>query len=213
VLFVGTFPQFRGFEPSGLMGVGDTKAVYELTRSLTLIGVRLEIAYSSSLEDRQLEKDLILIGGGDSNGIFKRVEKEGRISFSFRHDPQMIYDLKEGTQYHAQTIEMDLTEANDTALERVNIFERDGKSVAGLVVTDYGILARIQNPFNQHRKLVMIAGLFGYGTWGGARLLADEEFLEKCSQLNSDEFECLYKVDILQDVPIAVQPVILRTLP
>ena len=193
--------------------MGDTKAVYELTRSLTLFGVKLGIAYSSSLEDRQLEEDLILIGGGDSNGISKKVEEGGRIGFHYQHDPRAFCDLKESTEYHADTIEMDLSKANDTALERVNIFERDGKNVAGIIITDYGILARIRSPFNPHRKLIIISGLYGYGTWGGARLLADEEFLKKCSQLGAEEFECLYRVDVLQDVPIKVQPVILRALP
>jgi hypothetical protein len=195
------------------MGVGDTKAVYELTRSLTLSGIKLEIAYSSSLEDRQLEEDLILIGGGDSNGISRKVEEGGRIGFHYQHDPRAFCDLRENTEYHADTLEMDLSKANDTALERVNIFERDGRSVAGIIITDYGILARLRSPFNPHRQMVIIEGLYGYGTWGGARLLADDEFLRRCSQLNTEEFECLYRVDVLQDVPIKVQPVILRALP
>jgi len=194
------------------MGVGDTRAVYELTRSLTLMGTRLEIAYSSRLEDRQLERDLILLGGGDSNRIFSRIEESGRLQFRFQHGPLTLRDLSEGVEYRATFTEIDLSQASDVPLEGVNIFERDGRPVAGLIAADYGVLARMRNPYNPHRTLILIAGLYGYGTWGGARLIGDREFMKRCSQLRAEEFECLYKVEVLQNMPVAVYPVILRAL-
>jgi hypothetical protein len=167
ILFLGTFPnpKFLGFEPSGLIGAGDTRAVFELTRALTLIGTRLEIAYSSRLADRQLEKDLILLGGGDSNAIFRKIEESGRLQFQFHGSPLTLRDLAENVEYRASLTEIDLSQA-DTTLEGLNIFERDGERVAGTITTDYGILARMRNPYNPRRKLILIAGLYGYGTWG-----------------------------------------------
>jgi hypothetical protein len=51
--------------------------------------------------------------------------------------------------------------------------------------TDYGIIIRARNPFNRRKGIIVIAGAYGYGTWGGVRLALDEEFLEKCEKFEA----------------------------
>ena len=212
-LILGTFPRFRGFEPSGMIGVGDTRAVYELTRSLTRAGMKLEIAYSSRLQDGQLDKDVILLGGGDVNGIFRSIEESQLLGLRFEHQQTLsLYDVRQDKRYVAETVEVDLSQVADITLDGINIIERDGVRTAGRLVRDYGIIALLRNPYNPRRKLLIVAGLYGYGTWGGARLLSDESFLRRCMRLDSMEFECLFEVEVLQNMPIRVVPITLRGL-
>jgi hypothetical protein len=49
---------------------------------------------------------------------------------------------------------------------------------------DYGIIIRTFNPFNPDRVVIIIAGAYGYGTWGGIDLIRQDPFLRKCEQLD-----------------------------
>jgi len=57
----------------------------------------------------------------------------------------------------------------------------------------------------------MICGIYGFGTWGGVRLLSDKSFLKRCSVLgNTFEIECIYKVQVYQGEPAFVTPMDIR---
>jgi hypothetical protein len=81
------------------------------------------------------------------------------------------------------------------------------------ITIDYGKLVRVRNPYAWGRTLVMISGIYGYGTWGGVRLLSDPDFLKRCAGLDVFEFECLFMVQVHQGEPEFVTALDVRPLP
>ena len=87
----------------------------------------------------------------------------------------------------------------------------DGKPSARRFRVDYGILIRAASPFAPDRRLFVLAGIYGFGTWAGARLPLDEHFLRLSARY--DDFECLYRVEVHQNQLLAISVVALRDLP
>ena len=87
----------------------------------------------------------------------------------------------------------------------------DGKRSARRFRVDYGILIRAASPFAPDRRLFVLAGIYGFGTWAGARLPLDEHFLRLSARY--DDFECLYRVEVHQNQLLAISVVALRDLP
>ena len=108
---------------------------------------RISIHQSDGLGDR-LDRDLVLIGGPVNNAVTERVLALPDIPFKFENHT-IVHEIS-GQRWHA-------------ALRVI-----DGRSV---VWTDYCLIARIPNPFNRDRGLLLIGGSRAYGTLGGARML------------------------------------------
>jgi hypothetical protein len=58
----------------------------------------------------------------------------------------------------------------------------------------------------------MISGIYGFGTWGGVRLLEDKYFLRSCEALEVFDFECVFEVRIVRGEPEIVRPMAIRPL-
>lgn len=212
-LFIGAFTRFNDLEPSGFIGLGDSHAVHELATTLGRLGSSFRIAYASRISDGQLRKNLILLGLDEVNtltpGVFEKVGSGFRVDV-----PTMaIEDRITGESYSAEW-EVDLPHEQPTRDFDPSWFftvGSDGVRTIRKFRADYGILIRGQNPYSLDHSLIVMAGIYGFGTWAAARLPLDSEFLSRCEGLRN--FECLFKVEVQQDQIIATSIVMLRPLP
>jgi hypothetical protein len=148
------------FEPTGLIGLGDAKAVHELTALLSKIGIAADMLYEDSPPSGQTKENLILLGTDEVSSLVKLTSETAIMSnLEFRFtDPLTLYDRFTQTDYV-------------------------GRREMGRLVVDYGRIIRSRNPYNRDRTLVMIGGIYGFATWAGVRLLNDKDFLRRCAAL------------------------------
>src|SRR6478672_4873876 len=69
-LVIGRFDRadFLEYEPSGVVGIGDIRALHELIDILLRAGMsNFKIAYADTLSEQQLCGNLVLLGGSDTN--------------------------------------------------------------------------------------------------------------------------------------------------
>jgi hypothetical protein len=211
-LFLGSFPRFNYLEPSGFIGLGDSHAVHELATTLGMYGASFEIAYASKMVDGQQRENIILVGLDEVNSLIPVVFE--RLGSGFRVDPvgMSVEDLETGQLYTPEW-EEDILQGDtyrdfdDSWFISVG---PDGKRSARRFRTDYGIMIRASSPFAQNRKIFVIAGIYGFGTWAGARLPLDETFLRLSAR--HDDFECLYRVEVHQNQLLTISVVSLRSL-
>jgi hypothetical protein len=184
-VFLGAFARYRDFEPTGMIGVGDARASEELTALLRVLGMRFTMSYSDRVLEGQTQSNLILLGGADANELTAYLMARLHTGFAFVPSPMTLIDTREGQQFTAEWDD-----------------QRDD------VMRDYGLLLRTRNPFNPERTVVVIAGLYGFATWAGVRLVGDRRFLRR----SLGEFACVYKTDLIQGIPQHVSPVYHRRL-
>jgi hypothetical protein len=177
VVVLSRFKTFSDFEPSGVIGAGDTRALQELTTYYNDIGLDAPlITYDGSLTGDQLRNDLILLGGPDSNGITKLVLDKLAGSLSVVPGATEIRD------------------ADVPLRPRIEGAE---------VVSDCGAVLRVTSPFWPDNKIVIAAGGFGFGTWAAIRLTRQDDFLLRSKEL--DDFECSFEVDVVLATPQRVR--------
>jgi hypothetical protein len=150
VIFLGSFPNElfasptqvnEDFEPTGLVGLGDARAVHELTTYLSSIGVSADMAYTSDKAAGQVKNNIVLLGAEEANHLVKGPFHDIPSTLRFEtSSPMTLYDTLSGEPYRA---------------------EWEGKEI----ITDYGKLVRARNPYAPEYALVMICGIYGYGTW------------------------------------------------
>ena len=181
------------FEPSGIVGLGDARAAHELAAYFSRLGVSAQIAYANSPLAGLGKSNIVLLGAEETNPLVKGPFAD--VTHTFRYDtslPMTLHDEQKHESYKA---------------------ELTGDQIA----VDYGTLIRARNPYAPEHTLVMIGGIYGFGTWGGVRLLNDKRFLKRCAQLsgksrNGDSFdlECVYRVHVHQREPEFVTPLDIR---
>jgi hypothetical protein len=177
------------FEPTGLTGLGDTKAVYELTALFAKIGIDIHMSYTDSPPSGETRENLILLGADEVNELVVAAKETGTTSnleFQFT-SPITLYDKFTKTPYRARWD-------------------------SGQLTFDYGRLIRRRNPYNPDRTLIMISGIYGFGTWGGVRLLSNKSFLTTCAELGVFDLECIFEVRVVQGEPEIVRPIDVRPL-
>lgn len=193
VLFLGTFDgvpnvAITNYEPTGVAGLGDTHAVHEITAFLKDSNIDVAMSYTNAAPAQRTRQNLILLGATDVNPLMRLAAQELTLTLEYRLDsPITLYDHVTGRTYRAE-------------------FENDQ------IARDYGIIVRCRNPFGADRTLLIIAGIYGYGTWGGVRLLIDEHFRNDPRCTSHFEFECLYQVSVVENEPEIVKVLDIRPL-
>jgi hypothetical protein len=177
------------FEPTGLAGLGDAKAMNELTVLFAKLGIDIQMSYADSPPSGETRDNLILLGGDETNDLVVVAGRTGTVSnIEFQHvGPITLHDGFTDTSYMAQ-------------------WDR------GKIAVDYGRIIRRRNPYNPDRMLLMISGIYGFGTWGGVRLLGSKAFLRSCAALGVFDMECIFEVRVIQRQPEIVRPVAIRPL-
>ena len=162
--------EFR--EPTGVVGGGDALALRELATFFAEIGFKqFNTVY---VDEGRLEPrgNLILLGGLDTNKVtnaaIKLIKPNVTISDPGPGIPMEVHDLA--------------PEAGPQGDVGRPLTRRKYKAVPG--ETDYGIIIRVSNPFDPHKAMIIIAGAYGHGTWGGVDLIQQDYFLRKCEELD-----------------------------
>lgn len=211
-------------DPTGVIGAGDAMALRVLRTYFASIGfTKVEEVYVKEASlDRT--KNLILLGGPDTNEVTKDALDLIRPYVEITEDK----DDENGTMEVRDLRVAPKSDSNSSGRQR------DGRYSAGANL-DYGIIIRANNPFNPSTTIVIIAGAFGYGSWGGANLALREEFLEKCNELIAQtvsprysrgkkslilfqkrrswvQFECIFQVGVYDKRPHDPQDLVLRPL-
>jgi len=149
-------------EPTGAVGGGDAIALREISSYFSRIGLRrTSVVY---VDEPTVDRDnnLILLGGPGSNAVTMDALRLFNPQVQLLDppgEPGQVHDLVTGKKYKA---------------------EADG-------ARDYGAIIRARSPFNPERWLVIIAGIYGYGTWGGVKMtLENDDFLERCREREAE---------------------------
>ena len=135
-------------------GIGQAKALAIISPSLTRGWRSIDlqnVLLSSEFHGRDLESDLILLGGPKTNQVTK----------------QALEKIAE--RFGANQVESTITAGNETFSGVMN--------EANEVVTDYGLVIRTSNPFveSTQRRLVILSGCHTFGTIGAARFMVESK--------------------------------------
>lgn len=226
---VSRFQSTAFVEPTGLVGGGDALALRELSSYFARVGLKqFDVVYVDEA-DLDRKNNLILLGGPDTNEVTKDalelINPRVRIVDPGPGCPVEIHDL-------APICSTDNIDTNERSSEKKYRPEPE---------VDYGIIIRARNPFNPGKTLIIFAGAYGFGTWGGVSLALDDSFLQSCAQLElhnrhraslmsmlnrlkrflgapaadlkCSQFECILSVSVFDQRPHAPEIIAFRPLP
>jgi hypothetical protein len=185
-VIVGVHRGFEDWDPAGLAGVGDVRALIELQAIFVESGLGRLPSIVSSDPGSALPQgfDLILIGSPDVNEATKEVARRmpGRFTFS---------DPKDNVSDDVSITDITDQETGEVYPRRL----RDG------IRRDAGVIKRMPNPLEPARQVLIIAGSFGHGTLAGAQLCRDKDFLKDRIVASGGPFECLFTTEVVGDEP------------
>jgi hypothetical protein len=217
--------------PDGMVGGGDAVALRELATFFGKIGFKhYETVY---VDERHLNRknNLVLLGGLDTNQITMDAMEEIGSNLTIV-DPGPGFEM----EVHDLAPDANCADGDLKGTPPLRKFKASAK-------IDYGIIIRARNPFEPSKALIIVAGAYGYGTWGGIDLMQQDEFLQRCQELDSlsrkarkmsatadlrfvtailktreinrqwTPFECAFRVKVYDDRPLAPEILIFRQLP
>lgn len=184
-----------------------------MTTGLAALRSSFDIAYASQASDGQLRENLIILGGTEVNSLTSTILEKVGSAFRLDKNAMTIADSRTRKIYRTEwdVDPLDGASRRDFDHSWFISTNTEGARVARRFRTDYGMIIRTANPFASHKSLVLICGIYGFGTWAGAQLPFDEDFLRRVSGL--DRFECLFQVHVHQRQPLKTDVIVLRALP
>lgn len=188
VIVMGRFTNhsLTGWERSGLAGSGDVMALAELNSYLSKLNIiNFSVVFADQLHDDLLANNLVLLGG-DVNAISMRFVDKIKPKLTHGYGVTFI-DYVEQKKY-------------------IPVGKNDK------LITDYGLMIYADNPFAENRKVLYIAGSFGFGTWGGVRHAISYQFLQNPLVRNGEAFESLIEVSVENEAVNNIQSLIMRPL-
>jgi len=191
-IVMGRHREFKRFEYSGFLGVGDAMAMTELQTHLEGIGlINTKVSFADRLDGDALKTHLVILGGPDGNvvahEIVRRIKTTLRFGSPERHEIAL----------------------HDSQTDQTYVPSGTGTDE---IMEDYGIILYTSNPFSPDKKAMLIAGSFGYGTWAGCRFVMSQEFLAHPLAVRQSPMECLIHVDLFRETPQRITPIAIREL-
>lgn len=189
---VAAFMTFEDFEPSGFIGLGDAMGFAELRTLFHDLGVRDLRAVNSTDLVGALRQNLIVIGGPNGNVAAAELFKALQPNFSFDYPPT-------GGVVITDRLSQDVFRPS-----------QDTDSRSG---QDFGIILRTENPLEPECRVIVVAGCYGFGTWGALQhLLADSLKSVHAAELRTPSYECVVRVRVAANAPQHTQVVRCRPL-
>ena len=186
IAVLAAFKAFDNFEPSGFIGLGDAMAFAELQSLFRNLGTpSLQSTYSTAAVGGLLKRNLIVIGGPDGNAVASEALASIGSTFEFDYPAQggvAVRDALSPAYYEPRLV--------------------PGTNSGH----DFGLVLRTSNPFSPEHQLLLIAGCYGFGTWGGARFLveASQRGVHN-AEIRRSRFECLVRVNLVTGIPQTTQ--------
>ncbi len=169
-------------EESCRIGLGDAVAVTEIQDFFARLRLsRPELVTADRLTQEDLNFNLILLGGPDTNEISKCLSAGIGATMRFGICNALgctVLDLLEQRIFHPSWVDQ----------------TRD-------VFHDYVLIYRMNNPSNRKAQILLIAGSPGHGARVGIRHLLSESFCEKDMSEKQGPFELLLKSEVHYGVP------------
>lgn len=166
----------KTYDFCGMVGIGDSMALLELQRHMHLdkhIFDRI-VYYSGQEKSIDLDKNLIIIGGPGSNLLTATFMKEINTGYSFEHQDDL----------------------NVTIFDRVRKTYAHPASSGGSLALDVGYIIVADNPYKMSRRVILLFGCFGYGTWAAMQALFLKQFMRKIKKNKYHNFEACVEVEI-----------------
>ena len=152
LIAIGETSHSSGYEPSGLVGIGDALAMATVhTMFLGYAEVSLQTSvirarYARLSQLFESNPNIITIGGPSGNILTRTVMSTNPITLGF--DGLTVVDRRGKQRYEVML---------------------DESYLSG---TDWGILLCLPNPSDKDGRIIVVAGTYGYGTYGAAMLLS-----------------------------------------
>jgi hypothetical protein len=165
----------EGFrEPTGVVGGGDAIAERLLVDTFQDIGLkRPETVF---VDEPTLERslNLIILGGPSTNRIAREALEYVRPCLN-------VVDPGPGMPMLVED-SANIGESSGAEKKVVRAFVANPNRER---MTDYGVIVRAHNPFDERKALIVISGAYGYAAEAGVRLTQTEDFLQQCSVLDN----------------------------
>lgn len=172
----------------------DMLGVNYVERTLTLAGltdnyisIRGVKEFKRNASNR--EENVVLICSPKANRVTKEL---------FANKPDSLRDIdfefgKDSEYPDSWTIRFEGATFRSPSYEQTERYSKEGKKPEDEVLEDYALLARIQNPWNEKKKLMIVSGIRGIGTWGAARCLREhtDELMRKSE---GHDFACITNI-------------------
>jgi len=139
------------YEPYGMVGLGDVRALLEIQRHLHLLQIMDVTVTAAQDVGQNYGRNLVLVGGPDANSATALAMKSQEIPVKF----------DEGT---AGRTELQLF------LEGGHTF-RPELSPSGTLTSDVGFVAQVASPYDDEATAVLLVGVYGAATFAAARLV------------------------------------------
>lgn len=192
-IIMGRFNQqiFKQWERSGLIGYGGVMAYSHLNNYLSKGRIaNYSLTFADQTHEDLLQNNLVLLGG-DNNKI--SLEFTQKVKTNIVNDYGVTFtDLIHSRRYSAL-----VTKSGDEET----------------ITTDYCLIVYANSPFAQGRRVLFIAGCFGFGTWGGVKYVTSYQFMQHELVKNGTPLECLVEVDVRNETVHEIKPLIIRPLP
>jgi hypothetical protein len=192
-IVVGAFRDFDTWERSGFIAIGDANAMMELRAHLEVLRIgNVVVSYADRLGGDQLNTHLVLLGGPDANSLSGKVVQKLNTSIKFGDPLRHVISLYDSTAQKQFT----------------------PRGAGGLTLEDdYGVVYWTSNPFCPSKKLLLVAGSFGYGTWAGVRFVLSADFLDHRAVREGAAVECLVHTEVFRETPQCIKTLVVRELP
>ncbi|UQU68228.1 hypothetical protein COUCH_18935 [Couchioplanes caeruleus] len=183
------------WEPSGLVGMGDVVGLITIQRELQEIGCSVRVLSVGSLAPEDHERDLILLGGPDTNELTRATME--------RFTDELSITVP-GAKVHDVTLR-DSVSGDDFVPRR---------GADGSLTLDYGLVVRTPNPLSNGRRteVLILAGCWGYGTAGAAEAVCDSDFLQHAVVKETRFFEAVVRTAVHADAAYYERPEVVRAI-
>ncbi|MGP4020638.1 hypothetical protein [Saccharopolyspora sp. 5N708] len=180
------------WERSGVAGIGDVVAMNEIERRLRQISKeKYSIEFAHRMDGTEFRANMVLIGGADSNRVTRKV-----------------MDLLPLTVTYADPESNDVSFVDNLTSERLDpVTDEEGK-----LARDQGIVVLATNPYDQSKKILIVAGSYGFGSAAAAELVGSPEFLTHPLVKTGKNLEVFFTTDILEGAAQKARVVCVREL-
>lgn len=132
-----------------------------------------------NIPNEWLQRNLLLVAGPIPNTITRHILNKNNNSVRYYFDGNTIIDKKKTKK----VIQADIS----------NI---------GYPLIDYGIISRLRNPFNRKKWVVVLSGMFGWGTYASLVSVTTKDILEYINKhTKNNEFQVLVLTHVHDRIP------------
>ena len=128
-----------------------------------------------NLSQDALQKNMFLVGGPIPNAVTREVLSNEDIRYYFERN-----NIKD---------KMNPDFCKKAVIEN------------NIVVRDYGIITKCENPFRQDRSVIIGSGCYGWGTWSALEALVNPQILQFLYGKGDPYFQILVSVNVFRKLP------------